>query len=132
MHPALGPLERLKGCNVVCHDRRLGAPVVHGRERLVALGASGVPDAKLNPVGRVEGRAYCGRVLCVELVLHEAVDERALAHIGVSELRVQKNVGKVGWVRRLTAGVRSPSAARRRVLTRTSLHSVTRPPAGGI
>ena len=69
--------------------------VYHGCESLVALGASGVPDAELDLVvgvverhGRLqEGRTNGRHLLRVELVLDEPQHQRALSRIAISELR---------------------------------------------
>jgi hypothetical protein len=70
-------------CDVVDDDGAVGIPVVHGRERLVALLAGCVPYLKLYGCVLVEGDglgeeggADGGFPVVVELVLDEAQDER--------------------------------------------------------
>jgi hypothetical protein len=64
-------------CDVVYYNGTIGVPVVHGRERLVALLASRVPDLELDCGGLVEGDGLgeeCGAdgrlPVVIELVLH--------------------------------------------------------------
>jgi hypothetical protein len=72
-------------CNVVDYDSTVGISVVHGRERLIALLTSRVPDLKLdrrvlvegNGLGE-EGGADGGFSVVVELVLDKAQHERRL------------------------------------------------------
>lgn len=63
-------------CDVIYYNGAVGVPVVHGRERLVALLTSRVPDLKLDCGGLVEGDglgkergADSGLSVVVELIL---------------------------------------------------------------
>ena len=67
-------------CDVVDNDGAVGVPVVHGRERLVALLAGRVPDLELDGCVLIEGDglgeeggADGGFPVVVELVLGELV-----------------------------------------------------------
>ena len=88
--------------NVVNDDGGLGAPIVHGRERVVALLARRVPDLELDggvvdlDCLREEGGADGALLELVELALDEAQHQARLAHRGLAQKHQLELAGLVG------------------------------------
>lgn len=91
LHPTLRARERIRIRYIVHDDRRGRAPVIHGRQRPIALLAGRIPNFELHR-GIVEGdrlgkeRRADGRFLeFEELVAHESHDEAGFANGRVAQ-----------------------------------------------